>query len=291
MKRRLLLCTDMDRTLLPNGTAPEQPGVRKLFAEAVSSLEIRLAYVTGRDLSLVQKAIKNYSLPMPAFAITDVGTRIYFVDQGLWQDWPVWDRYIDQDWHGVSHGQLRDLFRDIAVLKLQETAKQSRHKLSYYVPRYVDCVALFAEMEQRLTDIGVQASLTWSIDDLTQVGLLDVLPRRASKLHAITFLCEHLGLDHDEVVFAGDSGNDMAVLCSNIPAVLVANATEEIKQQASVEAQSHGHAAQLYQAHGAHLGMNGNYSAGILEGVFHFCPELRDGLTALCADTAVVPHG
>ena len=31
----------------------------------------------------------------------------------------------------------------------------------------------------------------------------------------------------------------------------------------------------LYLAHGGFLGMNGNYSAGILEGVAHYHPDTR----------------
>jgi len=45
-------------------------------------------------------------------------------------------------------------------------------------------------------------------------------------------------------------------------------------------------AASLYLAHGGLLGMNGNYSAGILEGVVHFIPATRDWLT-LAEQTAV----
>ena len=36
-----------------------------------------------------------------------------------------------------------------------------------------------------------------------------------------------------------------------------------------------GHGDTLYLAHGGLAGMNGNYSAGILEGVAHFIPETR----------------
>jgi hypothetical protein len=37
-----------------------------------------------------------------------------------------------------------------------------------------------------------------------------------------------------------------------------------------------GHAAQLYIAQGGFLGMNGNYSAGILEGLAHYHPYTRE---------------
>ena len=43
----LLICTDLDRTLLPNGTAPESPSARGRFATVASHPEVALAYVTA----------------------------------------------------------------------------------------------------------------------------------------------------------------------------------------------------------------------------------------------------
>jgi sucrose-6-phosphatase len=95
-----------------------------------------------------------------------------------------------------------------------------------------------------------------------------VLPASASKLHALEFLRARLGISLNRTVFAGDSGNDMEVLVSRIPSVLVANAQESVR----TEAVAHADLATLYLARGGLLGMNGNYSAGILEGVVHFLP-------------------
>ena len=41
---RLLLCTDLDRTLIPNGAQPESPGARQRFAALVAHDDILLAY-------------------------------------------------------------------------------------------------------------------------------------------------------------------------------------------------------------------------------------------------------
>ena len=70
-------------------------------------------------------------------------------------------------------------------------------------------------------------------------------------------------------MFAGDSGNDLDVLISDIRSVLVANADAETKRRAE---KASGEA--LYVAKGGYLGMNGNYSAGILEGAAHYWPEV-----------------
>lgn len=76
---KLLLCADMDRTVIPNGEQPEHPDARKRFKTFCLLPEVKLVYVTGRHQELVKQAIKNYHLPEPDFVITDVGTKIYQV--------------------------------------------------------------------------------------------------------------------------------------------------------------------------------------------------------------------
>ena len=80
------------------------------------------------------------------------------------------------------------------------------------------------------------------------------------------------GFDTGTTVFCGDSGNDIEVLASPIPAVLVANSQPEVRQQARQLAEAGGHGAQLFIAQGGFMGMNGNYSAGMLEGIAHYHP-------------------
>jgi HAD superfamily hydrolase (TIGR01484 family) len=275
---RLLLCTDLDRTVLPNGPQPESEGARRRFAALAARPEVTLAYVTGRHRPLVEQAIHDYSLPRPDYVIGDVGTTIYQVGNGDWRQWRDWQQEIEPDWAGLSHADLRVLLLDVTELRLQEPARQNLHKLSYYVPLYADTRALSADIRQRLEARGVRASLAWSIDEPNGVGLLDVLPARADKRHAIRFLMQCNGFSLHETVFAGDSGNDLPVLVSEIPAVLVANASEAVRSEARSQAAERGHAAALYLARGGYLGMNGNYSAGVLEGVVHYLPAVADWL-------------
>jgi len=45
---RLLLCTDLDRTLLPNGSELESEQARKNFDQLIKHPQVTLVYVTGR---------------------------------------------------------------------------------------------------------------------------------------------------------------------------------------------------------------------------------------------------
>ena len=272
---RLLLCTDMDRTVIPNGRQPEHPAARAQFKEFCRQPGVCLVYVTGRHLQLVKQAIVDYALPEPAFAITDVGTRIYRVSDGNWREMVLWEEQIAADWRGRSPAQLAQALRPVSELTLQEAEKQNRFKLSYYLPLDADRDQVMQRMRDTLTTLGVAASLIWSIDEPQQTGLLDVLPENATKLHGLEFLQQQLGYLHNEVIFAGDSGNDLPVLASDIRAILVANASEEIRDEAQRLAGRSGHADFLYLAQPDGFALGGNYAAGVLQGIWHYCPEFR----------------
>ncbi len=276
MPFRLLLCTDLDRTLLPNGPQAESPGARDKFRQLVDDNGVTLVYVTGRDRGLVEQALDEYQLPHPDYVIADVGSTVYQLEQGSWLHWEQWQNEISPDWNGRTHAEIASLFTDLPSLKLQEQSKQNTYKLSYYVDLNADQDALIADMHEILLKQSIRASLIWSVDELAAVGLIDVLPASASKRHAIEFLMEQLGFELSNTVFAGDSGNDLNVMTSPIQSVLVANASEDVRNQARQQALNMGQSSALYFAHGGFLGMNGNYSAGILEGVAHFMPEARE---------------
>ncbi len=274
MTETILLCTDLDRTILPNGHHPESAQARALFARLASHPNLLLVYVSGRDESLLRGAIHQYQIPEPDFAIGDVGATI-FETTPQWRSMSSWHEEIAPDWDGADHAQITRLFEDIEVLTLQEQEKQGRYKISYYLPGDTDTQRLLPEMEQRLESHGIRANFIWSIDDIKDVGLLDILPRGANKLHAIQFLRRSLDIPEERTVFAGDSGNDLPVLCSGLKSILVANAREDVRQAAQQSSEEQGLTDCLYVAKGDFLDMNGNYAAGVVEGVVHYFPETR----------------
>jgi HAD superfamily hydrolase (TIGR01484 family) len=270
----LLLCTDLDRTLIPNGTQSESPGARTRFRTLAEHPEVTLVYVSGRHRGLIEQAISNFRLPQPGIVVADVGTNIYKIDGNNWDVHQGWQAEIAPDWNGYDRTQLRTLLVGFGALRIQAFNKQNTYKLSYYVPLHADHRRLDADIGERLGEHGIEASLVWSIDEPAGVGLLDILPLRATKLHAVEFLCASLKVAVRDTLFAGDSGNDLPVLASNVPAVLVANALPAVAKAALQDAERLGNLEWLYLARGDFLGMNGNYAAGILEGVAHFHPGM-----------------
>lgn len=279
MQGQILVCTDLDRTLIPNGPQPESSGARRCFAQLAARPEISLAYVTSRHRSLVEDAVGTCRLPWPDYVIGDAGTTLCRVGEGrAWAHIGAWEEEIARDWAGHTHGDLLTHLKAFGVLRLQERSRQSRLKLSYYLPLHHDIDALAPAITERLEAAGIRARLVWSVDDISDIGLLDVLPAGASKRSAIEALARATGLGPERAVFCGDSGNDMEVLISPLRAVLVANSRGDVANLACELAQEAGTRARLYVATGGFMGMNGNYGAGVLEGIAHFYPEIAGWL-------------
>lgn len=271
----LLLCSDLDRTLIPNGRQEESPRARDLLRALARRPALTLVYVSGRHRALIEEAVRTWDLPVPRYAIGDVGTTIYEVDGGVWRPWVEWQREIAPDWNGLGRDDLAALLADLEALVPQPADQQGAFKLSYHAPLAAARGALLVEVQQRLAVRHVRASLVWSLDEARGTGLLDILPAGANKLHAVRFLMRRLGFRDEYTVFAGDSGNDLPALTGGLQAVLVANADEDVRQEALRMVEANGNLERLYLARGGFLGMNGCYAAGVLEGLAHFVPPVR----------------
>jgi sucrose-6F-phosphate phosphohydrolase len=286
--KKILLCSDLDRTLIPNGEQAESSQARELFALLAARLEIRLAYVSGRHAQLVKEAIAEYALPMPDFVIGDVGTTLYRIEREAtcekegkqWRLDKKWQQEIGRDWHNCNRDDVVRLVAgiDSMNLQLQEDAKQNDYKVSYYTDLDLDLTSVQNEVAVLLDAQGIRSTVIWSRDDAAQCGLLDILPRRANKLQAMRFLMQEENIPETNTVFAGDSGNDLDALTSGLQAILVRNSAADVRKMALAELAEKRRTDCLYIAKGGLHGMNGNYAAGVLEGVVHFFPETADWL-------------
>jgi len=275
---RLLLCTDLDGTTLPNGDDIESEHARQKFCRLAAHPQVTLAYVTGRHQELVEQAIAEYHIPKADYVIADVGSTIYQVTDTGWKRDEEWENNISRDWNGKTTKELHSLLKDLD-LQSQEPSKQNKFKLSYYVSLDVDHENIISLAEEKLNQNSISCNLVWSVDPQAKIGLLDILPAGAGKRQAIEFLMRELGFNYSNTIFAGDSGNDICVLGSSILSVLVANAEDNVREAAISEAKAGNRLHALYLAKGNYLGMNGNYAAGILEGVTHFMPEAERWFT------------
>lgn len=271
MNPEIYLFCDLDRTVLPNGEAPTSPDAMDRFRRLAARDEVFLGYVSGRDRVLLEAAITEYALPVPDVAVGDVGTTIYHPHDG-WVRNEAWWEEIADDWKGRSREELAESLQGLEGLVPQAEEKQGRFKLSYDTATD-DLEAAAERVRARLEKQGIRFALITSIDEEKDCGLLDILPERATKVDAVRFVLRTSQVDEDAAVFAGDSGNDLPALTSGLRAVLVGNAATAVREASSRQLRERGvEPSRLYFARGGFLGMNGNYTAGVLEGLAHFFP-------------------
>lgn len=208
----LLLSTDIDGTVFDNTESTAR------FAEYWSTLRDeqgypKLAYNTGRSLDDTLALIASTQLPTPDFIISGVGTSIVHGDGNrpltgylntLRNDWD-----FDTVWEVVTA---------IDGPNPQPAESQNPYKCSWFwenaTPTQLD------NLHRALTDRGITAQLIYSSN-----RDLDLLPITANKANALLHLTYHLDLPRSQVVVAGDSGNDAAMLSlDGTKSIAVANA-------------------------------------------------------------------
>ncbi len=185
--KTILLCSDLDRTLIPNGEQPESPKVREVFTRLCERPEICLTYVSGRNELLVKEAIEKFDLPVPDFVIGDVGTTLYRIEkkkaESRWFLDPGWQQEIGSDWITCSRDDLVGLLAGIHGMgfRLQEEEKQNIFKVSYYTDPDLKMEVVRERVSILLQAHGIASTVIWSRDDAARCGLLDILPPKGKQ--------------------------------------------------------------------------------------------------------------
>lgn len=253
-----VLATDLDGTLIPlEGNEQHRSDLVTLAAELVEG-GVGLIFVTGRHLDSVKAAISQFQLPTPQWVICDVGTSIF---QCVGDEFRAVERYQTYQARivdSMSIDRLRDLLSSVRGLRLQESAKQGRFKLSYYAAGE-ELGRIVGTIQQMLRETSAPYSIVHSLDPFNGDGLIDLLPESVSKSHAISWWVRFAGLTDDAVIFAGDSGNDLAALTAGYRAIVVGNADRSLADQVALTHRDAAWTDRLYLA-------RNSATSGVLEG-------------------------
>jgi hydroxymethylpyrimidine pyrophosphatase-like HAD family hydrolase len=111
--------------------------------------------------------------------------------------------------------------------------------------------------------------IVYSFDSQSGQGLLDFLPQSATKQTALEYVAEEYGVNKADVVFCGDSGNDVFPLTAGFSGVLVRNADDQLVASVK-QAIDANPALSVYFAKGGFNGLNGYYTSGVIEGAYHY---------------------
>lgn len=234
-----LLFTDLDGTLLGDRESLEElMGILKAKEGSIG-----LGIATGRTLSSSIKTLREWGVAVPNIMVTCVGSEIYY---GLP---PVQDlayrRHINYRW---EPDRVRKLLGGVEELELQPESEQREHKISYSLDP--DSGVSRAEIVRLLRRNKLAVQVIYSHE-----AFLDILPLRASKGHAIRYLAMKWGLAMEDILVAGDSGNDEEMLRVSNLGVVVGNCNPELDV--------------LRDDPGVYFAER-PYAGGILEGAQHF---------------------
>ncbi len=264
----MILATDLDRTLIPNGEDEYDNSLPLLF-DSLENAKFKLVYVSGRNLDLLNDAVKEYGIKLPDYFIGEVGTVIYRKKGESMVRSDEWSENISKENPNWDRKEIVPEIGMDDILELQEGWKQNDHKISYYLRDQSLKNEVMKKIRLAVYKNGTNAQVIWSVDPLQNTGLIDVLPESATKLTALEFIREKLGEDKEDVVYCGDSGNDILPLTSGYMAIVVRNAPESVKDMVMEIAKQKELGKNIYIAVGNDK-FNGNYSSGIIEGLMKF---------------------
>jgi sucrose-phosphate synthase len=208
-----LLIADIDNTLVGDPESLSQ--LLNLLARHREKLVWGVA--TGRSLELTLEAITKFAITMPDIIISSVGTAIYY-GSDLYFD-KGWQHHICRQW---KPDHIREVLGELPFLTLQEQTRQRSHKISYFLDDDPD---LLARVQQTLKTARLHCNVIYS-----HGHYLDILPLRASKGKAIKYLMYKYQFQPENVMVAGDSGNDLDMLRGPACGLVVANHSQELER-------------------------------------------------------------
>jgi sucrose-6F-phosphate phosphohydrolase len=261
-----ILATDLDRTLLPNGSWPADPGAIDMFNELTDRHNVLVVYVTGRNLALSEEAISQYGIRHPHVLIGDVGTSIRKYAPEGWEADSGWDAHVKHTSPKWDAEAVREAVSGVVGLVEQERVHCGPFKQSYYVDHDN------RETILKLVDERVKGKfdevIIYSYDSQSGDGLLDFLPQSATKQTALEYIAREYDAGKDDVVFCGDSGNDIQPLTAGFCGVMVRNADDQLVANVKAALQENPD-LKIYHANGFDE-LSGYYTSGVIEGAYHY---------------------
>ncbi|MDK1489529.1 HAD family hydrolase [Sinorhizobium sp. 7-81] len=239
-KRVKLLASDIDGTLLGDAAAAER--FRAAWWALGPADRPLLVYNSGRMVDDIAALVDAKDLPPPDYMIGGVGTTI--ADGLVRRELRA---FTEQLGPPLDPGTVAAIMQAVEGARRQADADQSRYKASWNLPDAGE--DRLRDIAGQLASAGLDVKLIYSSN-----RDLDILPRAGGKGGALAWICRELSLSFDEVVVAGDTGNDCEMFdLPQVRGVVVANALPELRQAVAHQRR--------------HLLARGSHADGVLEGL------------------------
>ncbi len=233
-----LIITDLDNTL--TGDPESLAEFNELIREHDN---IGFGIATGRRLDSAMALIDELGLPKPDLIDTDAGTQLHY-GESLTPD-RSWRRQIGYAW---KPKEIDKLLTELPGLFRQSEEKQSEYKISYEID--FKNSPTIAAIKKQLREAGLRAKVVLSL------GMyLDIIPVRGGSELSTRHLLWKWGFSPDNVLVAGDSGNDAGMLLGRTLGVVVGNYSPELERLRNKP--------RIYFANARHAG-------GIIEGIHYY---------------------
>lgn len=206
---------DIDDTLLGNKEAAER--IKTVIAE--NNNKIGFGVATGRTIDSAKNVLKENNFVLPDLIISSVGSEIYYRDHEDYILSTGWKAHISQGW---KREQIFNALSQFDFLEYQEEDTQRDFKVSYYIDKAEDN---YKKVVDWLVKNRVKANCI-----LSHKNYLDILPARASKGRAVRYIAYRWNLNHNNILVAGDSGNDEDMLTGELLGVVVGNCGDELNK-------------------------------------------------------------
>ena len=233
-----LVITDLDNTL----TGDEESLAE--FNQLIRSNDrVGFGVATGRNLESALAMIEELGLPYPDVLDSSCGTQLHYGEQ-LTAD-RSWRKQIAHQWRP---DEIRSVLKQLPGCFIQSDAEQSEFKISYKLD--LEIAPKLAHIRRALRESGLRAKVVLSL------GIyLDVIPVRGGSDLSIRHLLYKWGFAPEQLLVAGDSGNDEGMLKGRTLGVVVGNYSPEMEKLRKLP--------RIYFADSAH-------ARGIIEGINYY---------------------
>ena len=233
-----LIITDLDNTLTGHSDS-----LSRFIALIRENDHIGFGIATGRRLDSARELIEELGLPMPDLIDTDVGTQLHYGEH-LTED-RSWQKSISYAW---KPDEVRAVLNPLPGLFPQLELHQSAFKISYEVD--AERAPGLSDIKRTLRESGLRAKVV-----LSHGMFLDIIPVRGGTDLSMRHVLWKWGFTPENVLVAGDSGNDAGMLLGRTLGVVVGNHSEELGRLRD--------RPRIYFAAAHH-------AAGILEGISYY---------------------
>ncbi|MEX0818747.1 MAG: HAD-IIB family hydrolase [Pirellulaceae bacterium] len=234
-----LIITDLDNTLTGDDKSLDE------FIELLRAQgdHVGFGIATGRRLDDARRLIEELKLPMPDLLSTSVGTELHYGER-LTPD-RSWQKQIAFQW---KPEEVRKTLAGVEGICPQSDKEQSKFKVSYKIDPQV--APTLGAIRRLLREAGLRVKAILSLE-----VYLDIIPVRGGDDLSIRHLLYKWGFSPEQVLVAGDSGNDEGMLKGSTLGVVVGNYSPELEKLRKL--------TRIYFAEGSH-------ARGIIEGINYY---------------------